>query len=145
MQTKNGKPSAFLVVQTGTAARRGADKGDQLYTLSRPNTGLQLRQESLAEIKKKARKVTPDEAEPLWNGLYNATKSDCLHAYWYGKCRQSAAGETCQYGLRKRFYNVLTGSILSVWTKVEALLSAHWGGKMQVRRLFFIFLLKTIP
>lgn len=132
-EARNGKYTASLVVQTGTAARRGADKGEQMYTVYRPNTGIQLRQESITEIKKKCRKVTPDEAEPLWNGLYNATKTDCLHAYWYGKCRQSAAGEICQYGLRQRAYNVLTGSVLSVWTKVEAVLSAHYNAKMQVR------------
>lgn len=73
----------MLVVQSGTAARRGADKGEALYTISRPNTGTQVKQESINEIKKKSRKVTPDEAEPIWNAIYNLTKSDCIHKYWY--------------------------------------------------------------
>lgn len=73
----------FLAVQSGTAARRGADKGEALYTISRPNTGLQVKQESINEIKKKARKVTPDEAEPIWNAIYNVTNTDCIHTYWY--------------------------------------------------------------
>lgn len=83
LQARNGKHTATLVIQSGTAARRGADKGEALYTISRPNTGLQLRQESLQEIKKKSRKVTPDEAEPLWNDLYHASKTECLHSYWF--------------------------------------------------------------
>lgn len=72
----------MLVVQSGTAARRGADKGEALYTISRPNTGLQGKQESINEIKKRARKVTKDEAEPIWNTIYNITKHNCLHTYW---------------------------------------------------------------
>ena len=83
LQGRKGKQNATLVVQSGTAARRGADKGESLYTISRPNTGLQLRQESLAEIKKKSRKVTPDEAEPIWNELFTSSKTNCLHIYWF--------------------------------------------------------------
>lgn len=74
---------ATLVVQSGTVARRGSDKGEQHYTVYRPNLGLQLRQETLTEIKKKSRKVTPDEAEPFWNAQFASSKSECLHAYWY--------------------------------------------------------------
>lgn len=76
----NVKPSPTLVVQ-GTVARRGADKGEKLYTIIRPNSGYQPRQESLAEIKKKGRKLQPDQVEPHWNALYNATKAECLHAF----------------------------------------------------------------
>ena len=78
----NGKPTPTLVVE-GNAARRGADKGEKLYTIIRPNSGYQLRQEPLAEVEKKGRKVEPDEAEPHWNALFNATKSKCLHAFQY--------------------------------------------------------------
>ena len=42
-------------------------------------------------------------------------------------------GVDCQYGLRQRTYNVLSGSVLSVWNKVESVLSSNYGGKMQVR------------
>jgi len=82
-QPRNGKYMATLIVQSGTVARRGADKGEQHYTIYRPNLGLQLRQESLTEIKKKSRKVTPDEAEPIWNEQFASSKVECLHAYWY--------------------------------------------------------------
>lgn len=43
----------------------------------------------------------------------------------------------CEVGLRRRSYNVLSGSVLSVWSRVESILatrSAH-NTKMQVVRL----------
>nr|CAH0110931.1 unnamed protein product [Daphnia galeata] len=136
------KQTPSLVVQSGTAARRGLEKGESLYTISRPNTGLQLRQESLAEIKKKYKKVEPNDAKPLWVDLFASSKTECIHTYWYisqfykyGKCRQKTMGIDCQFGLRQRSYNVLSGSVLSVWTKVESVLSSNFGGKMQVVRL----------
>jgi len=76
----NPKPTASLVVQ-GTAARRG---GEQTYTIIRPNSGYQVRQETLSEIKRKGgRKVQLDEAEPHWKALFNATKAGCLHVFQY--------------------------------------------------------------
>ena len=47
-------------------------------------------------------------------------------------------GMQCEIGLRKKTYNVLAGSVLSVWNQVEAVLT-HDGNrrgastKMQVR------------
>ncbi len=55
-----------------------------------------------------------------------------------GNCRQTALGSKCEVGLRKKTYNVLTGSVLSVWNKIEEVLT-HDGNrkgtnsKMQVR------------
>ena len=49
-------------------------------------------------------------------------------------------GMQCEIGLRKKTYNVLAGSVLSVWNQVEAVLT-HDGNrrgastKMQVRYL----------
>jgi len=58
------------------------DRGEQLFNIIRANTGLQLRQEPISEIKKRHRKATPREAQLIWTALYDATKSDCLHQYW---------------------------------------------------------------
>ena len=76
-------------MESGTSARRGLEKGESLYTISRPNTGLQLRQESLAEIKKKYKKVEPEVAEPLWNDLFASSKTECIHTHWYVNCISS--------------------------------------------------------
>jgi len=50
----------------------------------------------------------------------------------------SPAGLTCEVGLRTRSYHVLTGSVLSVWNKVEMAIASSPGAhnnKMQVIRL----------
>ena len=44
----------------------------------------------------------------------------------------------CEAGLRRRTYHILSGSVLSVWTKVESVLSSTPGGiasRMQIIRL----------
>lgn len=43
----------------------------------------------------------------------------------------------CEVGLRRRTYNVLSGSVLSVWSRIENVLAAKTGHntKMQVVRL----------
>ena len=135
-QSRTDKQNVALVVQSGAAARRGADKGEYLYTISRPNTGLQLTQESLSEIKKRFRKITPQKAEPIWKDLFNSSKTNCSHIYWlvdilrhfaklfannlffrYGNCRTTNLGIDCQFGLRQRTYNVLSGSVLIIYLR----------------------------
>lgn len=47
-------------------------------------------------------------------------------------------GLQCEIGLRTRTYHVLSGSVLSVWSKVENVLTSLPGGnssKMQIIRL----------
>lgn len=48
------------------------------------------------------------------------------------------AGHDCEVGLRRRTYNVVSGSVLSVWSRVEGVLATKMGthnNKMQVVRL----------
>lgn len=66
-QVRNSKHTAILAVAVdsggggtgGSAASKPKkeSKKDQLYLVYRPNTGLQFRQESLAELEKKYKKV----------------------------------------------------------------------------------------
>ena len=54
-------------------------------------------------------------------------------------------GGKCEVGLRKKTYNVLTGSVLSVWTQVEDVLTREGNlkgqnARMQVRKKIAIFL-----
>lgn len=47
-------------------------------------------------------------------------------------------GHDCEVGLRRRTYNVVSGSVLSVWSRVEGVLASKNGthnNKMQVIRL----------
>jgi hypothetical protein len=74
------KATAILVIQS-EAERRTVDLGEQLFSVIHANTGLQLRQEPISEIKDKYKKATPDEVQPIWYSLYETTKYDCLHQY----------------------------------------------------------------
>nr|CAD7432398.1 unnamed protein product [Timema monikensis] len=142
-QIRNSKQTAILTVEVeapksgGSKKESEKSKKDQLYTIYRPNTGLQLRQESLGELEKKYKKVTSEEAEKHWTQQYEASITTCSHAYWRGNCKNVTLGMDCEVGLRRRTYNVLSGSVLSVWARVENVLATRTGhnSKMQVVRL----------
>lgn len=137
-QIRNGKQTAILACAVENGKKKSEGKKDQLYMIYRPNTGLQMRQESLGELEKKYKKVLPDEAESHWTQQYEASFDTCSHAYWQGNCKnKSALGIDCEIGLRRRSYNVLAGSVLSVWSRVESILATRSGNnsKMQVIRL----------
>ncbi|XP_063244312.1 protein strawberry notch-like isoform X2 [Bacillus rossius redtenbacheri] len=142
-QVRNSKQTAILAVAVESptpSAKKETDKKskkDQLYTIYRPNTGLQMRQETLGELEKKYKKVTEKEAEESWTQQYESSLSTCSHAYWRGNCKNVMLGLDCEVGLRRRTYNVLAGSVLSVWARVENVLASRTGhnSKMQVVRL----------
>lgn len=71
-------------------------KKDTMFQVYRPNTGLQFRTESLAEIDKKYKKVLSDEAEGHWTQQYDASVNTCSHAYWRGNCRNVSMGQECE-------------------------------------------------
>lgn len=139
-QVRNNKQTAILAVAVESSSagkKKGSKEKDALYAVYRPNTGLQLKQETLGELEKKYKKVSKDEAEPHWTQQYDSSEKTCSHAYWRGNCKNVALGMDCEIGLRRRTYNVLSGCVLSVWTKVEDLLNSRTGhnSKMQVVRM----------
>ena len=119
---------------------------------------VQVKQETLAELKKKYKKVTEEECEEHWNKQYDSSAKTCSHAFWKGNCKNKTVGMECEVGLRRKTYNVLTGmqysrivisliyfypvgSVLSVWTKVESVLTNDGQkkgqhAKMQVDQCF---------
>ena len=58
-QVRNGKKTAILAImdETGKKTKKGKQEGKGLFFVYRPNTGQQVKQESLAELKKKYKKV----------------------------------------------------------------------------------------
>jgi len=140
-QVRNGKKTAILAVMDDSSKKKPEKKKDQrLYFVYRPNTGQQVKQETLAELKKKYKKVSNDECQPSWTKQFESSAKTCSHAYWKGNCKSKTMGLECEVGLRRKTYNVLTGSVLSVWSNVEAVLTndgqkkgTH--GKMQVVRM----------
>ena len=159
-QVRNGKKTAILAImdEQGKRGKKGKE-GAKQYFVYRPNTGQQVRQEVLAELKKKYKKVPSEECEEHWNKQFDSSAKTCSHAFWKGNCRSRTLGIECEVGLRKKAYNVLTGggqygcqglimfslscsagSVLSVWTTVESVLTndgqkkgTH--AKMQVSKL----------
>ncbi|XP_034947420.1 protein strawberry notch isoform X2 [Chelonus insularis] len=136
-QIRNGKQTAILAIAVDNGKKKIESKKDQLYMVYRPNTGLQLRQETLGELEKKYKKVSSEEAETHWTQQYDASVDTCSHAYWRGNCKNVTVNMDCEVGLRRRSYNVLAGSVLSVWSRVESILATRSGhnSKMQVIRL----------
>ena len=54
-----------------------------------------------------------------------------------GRCKLSVMGRVCEVGLRRRHYYILSGSVLGVWTHLEAVLARHSGhnNRMQIARV----------
>lgn len=84
--------------KSGSAKKKDGkiSKKDIMFQIYRPNTGLQFRPESLAEIEKKYKKVQSDEAESHWTQQYDASVNICSHAYWRGNCRNVSMGQECE-------------------------------------------------
>ncbi|CAG5047286.1 unnamed protein product [Parnassius apollo] len=133
-QARNNKYTAVLCVAAHTNTRKEKlTKKEIMFQIYRPNTGLQLRLESLADIEKKYKKVTSTEAEGPWKAQYEASLRVCSHAYWRAACRNASE---CEVGLRVRTHYVLAGSVLAVWARMEAALAARAAlHKMQVVRI----------
>ncbi|KAM5194743.1 protein strawberry notch homolog 1 isoform 4-T4 [Mantella aurantiaca] len=128
-QIRNNKKTAILVKEINPKKK--------LFLVYRPNTGKQLKLETLSDLRKKYKKVPSDDAYAHWKEQYISSADTCTHAYWRGNCKKASLGLVCEIGLRCRTYYVLCGSVLSVWTKVEGVLASVSGTnvKMQIVRL----------
>ncbi|TKS84986.1 Protein strawberry notch -like protein 1 [Collichthys lucidus] len=125
VQMRNNKKTAILVKEVNTKKR--------LFLVYRPNTGKQLKLETYADIKKKFKKVLSEDAKQHWTDQYKSSAQICSHAYWRGNCKKASVGLQCEVGLRCRTYYVLCGSVLSVWTEVEEVLSPVSGTNVKVQ------------
>ncbi|KAJ8043881.1 Protein strawberry notch-like 1 [Holothuria leucospilota] len=134
LKCRNGKRLAVLVKFTSSSA--AAKKGT--VNIYRPNLGQQMKTETLSELKKKYKKVIPDEAKEHWEDQYTAAETMCSHKYLKNRCRNMDVGIPCDTGLRSRTFYILSGSVLSVWSRVERILISLRGGretKMQLIRV----------
>jgi len=142
-QVRNGKKTAIFALFDDSSRKSGKKEkkeDNKLFFVYRPNTGQQVKQESLAELKKKYKKVKSDEGKEWWDKQFDSSLKTCSHAFWKGNCKNRSVGMECEVGLRRKTYNVLTGSVLSVWAKVESVLTNDGQkkgqhAKMQVVRM----------
>ena len=75
-----------------------------------------------------------------WFEIVTRKNLNCNSIFFFrrGNCKNVTLGMQCEVGLRKKTYNVLTGSVLSVWHEVESILTQDGNRKgthsrMQVR------------
>ena len=107
---RNGKKTAILAIMDEQGKRnKKLKEGGKQYFVYRPNTGQQVKQETLTELKKKYKKVEAEECQDHWNKQFDSSSKTCSHAFWKGNCRNRTVGIECEVGLRKKSYNVLTG------------------------------------
>lgn len=140
---KSKKLSAILVTisedanlkqHTSSFEPKSSKSGIQCQVL-RPNIGLQRRLESLSDIEKKYMWVSSEKAEDSWTEQYITSSNTCSHMFYSGICRNKMMGIDCEIGLKRRTYFILSGSVLSVWSRVENMLATKNSSKMQVIRL----------
>lgn len=126
-QTRNNKTTAILAIAQSRSKKKN------VFSVYRPSTGLQIKQDTLEEIKKKYKKVSEAEAQSSWIEQYDSAAIQCSHAYWKGNCKRTTLGLSCEVGKRQRTFHILSGSVLSVWSKVESVLAGQPGANSKVQ------------
>ncbi|XP_035269388.1 protein strawberry notch homolog 2 isoform X2 [Anguilla anguilla] len=101
-------------------AEQGRGRNLILY---KPNIGKQAHPESLDNLHRRYRKVTPEQAKDSWENQFTFSFRKCSHANWNGKCKQVEAGHECWQGMRLRQYHMLCGALLRVWKRVADVVS----------------------
>merc|ERR1719233_2784651 len=89
MQGRNNKKTAILALMDETSKKGKVNKkpDSKLFYVYRPNTGQQVKQETLGELKKKYKKVTAEECEEHWQKQFESSAKTCSHAFWKGNCK----------------------------------------------------------
>ena len=61
----------------------------------------------------------------------------CNSSIWFvirkGNCKRMALGLSCEVGRRQRTFHILSGSVLSVWSKLETVLAGQPGANSKVQ------------
>ncbi|XP_017068055.2 protein strawberry notch homolog 1 [Drosophila eugracilis] len=129
-QLRHNKNASILCLQSQPNSTDGST-GKVNLQIFRPNTGPQVRLESLNSIASRYIKVKPEEARDLWQKQFDLCLNTCSHLYWNRKCPCPTA---CEVGLRVRTYHVLSGLMLPIWDRIEQLIDKS-GHKIQIIRV----------
>lgn len=122
---------------------------DTLFQTFQPNMGAHSRFQPLDEVLRKGHKSTNMERikdqwehfygncnyRPFWLTIFKHKRGEfncaffvafsakyCSHVYLHGHCKNKLAGIDCTFGMRRRKYTVLSGSIFAVWNRIEHVL-----------------------
>lgn len=119
------KRTVVFLYTVGEEAEDSNGKENRLCAFIRPNTGRCPKLEPFDELKRRFKPISAEEAEPIWNDIYNELDQKCQHRYFYGKCsREMRDGIFCEVGRRKRTYFILSGSVICVWPALEGILGS---------------------
>uniref|UniRef100_A0A6P4EU76 Protein strawberry notch homolog 1 n=1 Tax=Drosophila rhopaloa TaxID=1041015 RepID=A0A6P4EU76_DRORH len=130
-QLRHNKNSSILCLQAQTTSADGGAPGKVSMQIYRPNTGPQVRLESLGSITSRYVKVVPEEAHDFWQQQYDLCLNMCSHAYWKRACPFPTG---CEMGLRMRTYHVLSGLMLPIWDRIEHIIEKN-NHKIQIIRV----------
>lgn len=103
-----------------------------IFRIYKPNSGLQAKPETSSSLRGKGTLITTEEAEKLWTEIYDLSEIQCVHVLWRGNCRKAKI--SCDIGLRKRDFSVLSGAVLTVWPEIEKSVP-YLASKLQIVRL----------
>lgn len=92
LQTMGYRQVAILAMYSKGLKKLAGHIQMQTY---RPNVGMVSRLENLDDLKNKARKVPPSQAELHWNKQYEESEKMCVHKYWHKTCKNATVGSGC--------------------------------------------------
>ncbi|XP_068140530.1 protein strawberry notch [Drosophila tropicalis] len=129
-QNRHNKNSSILCLR---AATDSTDKSANKLSMQifRPNTGPQVRTETVNSISSRYVKVPPETARLIWQHQYDVCLTRCSHVFWNRICPYKGG---CEVGLRVRTYHVLSGLMLPIWDRIELIIHRN-GHKIQILRV----------
>jgi len=92
---------------------------NDLYTICRPNTGINYFEMDHTELVGKYVEISVDRVCDGWKEAYEAAADQCLHG---PRC---ANGSQCTTGRRLTQVSLITGTVCAIWGALEAVLSRH--------------------
>ncbi|XP_050741416.1 protein strawberry notch homolog 1 isoform X3 [Drosophila biarmipes] len=129
-QLRHNKNSSILCLQAQSNSS-DATSGKINLQIYRPNTGPQVRLETLSSISSRYVKVEPEKAQEFWLQQYDFCLNKCSHVYWSRICPYPTS---CEVGLRVRTYHVLSGLMLPIWDRIELIIEKS-NQKIQIIRV----------
>ncbi|XP_034481460.1 protein strawberry notch [Drosophila innubila] len=131
-QERNNNNCAILCLDAQSEATEASSDPTKInLKIYRPNTGPQVRTETLSSITTRYVKANPETVQQFWDMQYNQCLRMCSHIYWNRRC---PFGIKCGVGLRVRTYHVLSGLMLPIWDRI-ALIIEKDGRKIQMIRV----------
>ncbi|XP_030560834.1 protein strawberry notch [Drosophila novamexicana] len=130
-QERNNNNCAILCLNAQPDTAATTDPSKLNMKIYRPNTGPQVRTETLSSIGNRYVKASPEAVQQFWDMQYNQCLRMCSHIYWNRRC---PFGIKCGVGLRVRTYHVLSGLMLPIWDRI-ALIIEKDGRKIQMIRV----------